>query len=98
MLLFSDGPATILPASRNANFERAMSTATLSRPLLEQIHNALTTCPHVPCDGVRFETEEGRVVLHGSVRTFFQKQMAQEVIRRIDGVQRIDNLLQVNWA
>jgi osmotically-inducible protein OsmY len=38
------------------------------------------------------------VVLKGSVQSFYQKQMAQESIRRIDGVERIDNLLEVNWA
>jgi osmotically-inducible protein OsmY len=38
------------------------------------------------------------VVLKGSVRSFFQKQMAQEAIRRIDGVQMIDNMLEVTWA
>jgi osmotically-inducible protein OsmY len=47
---------------------------------------------------VRIEAEDGRVVLKGSVRSFFEKQMAQEAIRRIDGVQLIDNMLEVNWA
>ena len=44
------------------------------------------------------EAADGRVVLKGNVSTFFQKQMAQEAVRRIDGVQQIENLLQVNWA
>jgi osmotically-inducible protein OsmY len=47
---------------------------------------------------VSVEAADGRVVLKGNVRSFFQKQMAQEAIRRIDGVQRIENLLEVNWA
>jgi osmotically-inducible protein OsmY len=75
-----------------------MSTATATRPLFERIHDALTTNPHVPSEQVRVEAEDGRIILKGSVRSFFQKQMAQECIRRLDGVQRIDNLLQVNWA
>lgn len=75
-----------------------MSTVAAARPLFERIYDALTTNPHVPSDQVRFEAEDGRVVLKGNVTSFFQKQMAQEAIRRIDGVQRIDNLLQVNWA
>ena len=37
-------------------------------------------------------------MLKGQVNSFFQKQMAQEAIRRVDGVQRIENMLQVNWA
>ena len=72
--------------------------ATLSRPLFERIHDALTTNPHVPIQLVRVETEDGRVVLKGKVNSFFQKQMAQEAIRRVDGVQQIENMLQVNWA
>jgi osmotically-inducible protein OsmY len=75
-----------------------MSTAALTAPLFERIHEALTSNPHVPSRHVRVEAADGRVVLKGSVRSFFQKQMAQEAIRRIDGVQRIDNLLEVNWA
>jgi osmotically-inducible protein OsmY len=77
----------------------AMSTATLSRPLFERIHEALTTNPHVPNRRhVQVEAADGHVVLKGSVRSFFEKQMAQEAIRRIDGVQRIENELEVNWA
>lgn len=75
-----------------------MSTATLSRPLFDRIREALTTCPYVPSQNVNIEAEDGHVVLKGSVTTFFQKQMAQESIRRVDGVQQIENLLQVNWA
>jgi osmotically-inducible protein OsmY len=75
-----------------------MSTATLDHPLVDQICSALTLNPHVPFQDVRVEAADGRVVLKGSVRTFFQKQMAQEAVRRVDGVQQIENLLQVNWA
>jgi osmotically-inducible protein OsmY len=75
-----------------------MSTAAPARPLFERIHEALNNNPHVPAPQVSVEAADGCVVLKGSVRSFFQKQMAQEAIRRIDGVQRIDNLLEVNWA
>lgn len=75
-----------------------MSTATLHTPLFERIHDALTTSPHLPKQQFRIEAADGCVVLKGSVRSFYQKQMAQEAIRRIDGVERIDNLLEVNWA
>ncbi len=75
-----------------------MNAAILDRPLFERINDALTTNPHVPINQVRVEATEGRVVLKGNVKSFFQKQMAQEAIRRVDGVQQIDNLLQVSWA
>lgn len=72
--------------------------ATITRPLHERIHDALTTNPHVPSNVVMVEAEEGRIILKGSVKSFFQKQMAQEAVRRVDGVEQIDNLLQVNWT
>jgi osmotically-inducible protein OsmY len=75
-----------------------MNTASVQSPLFERIHTALTTSPYVPSRQVRVEAADGRVVLKGNVRSFFQKQMAQEAIRRVDGVQAIDNLLEVNWA
>ncbi len=76
-----------------------MSTATLSRPLFERIHEALTMNPHVPSRRrVQVEAADGHVVLKGNVRSFFEKQMAQEAIRRIDGVQMIENQLEVDWA
>jgi len=75
-----------------------MSTAILSAPLSQRIYEALTTNPHVPSRQVRVEATDGRVILKGNVRSFFQKQMAQEAIRRVDGVEQIDNLLEVNWA
>lgn len=76
----------------------SLATAPTTRPLFDRICDALTTNPHVPSKNVRVEAADGRVVLKGSVSTFFQKQMAQEAIRRLDGVEQIDNLLQVNWA
>jgi osmotically-inducible protein OsmY len=67
-------------------------------PLSDRIHSALSTNPYVPSRQVHIEAANGRVVLKGNVGSFFQKQMAQEAIRRIDGVQLIDNLLEVTWA
>jgi len=74
-----------------------MSTAIISAPLFKRIHDAMLANPHVPDRQVHIEASEGRVVLKGNVRSFFQKQMAQEGIRRIDGVEMIDNRLKVNW-
>ena len=40
-------------------------------------------------------SDSGRVVLEGVVNSYYQKQMAQEAIRRIDGVRWIENRLEV---
>jgi osmotically-inducible protein OsmY len=86
------------PAIRDLKPVNIMNTAAIKTPLFDRLHAALTTSPYVPSRQVQIEASDGRVVLKGNVRSFFQKQMAQEAIRRIDGVQAIDNLLEVNWA
>jgi osmotically-inducible protein OsmY len=76
-----------------------MSTLAFSQPLFDRIHEALITSPHVPSRRqLRVEAADGHVVLQGNVGSFFEKQMAQEAIRRVDGVERIENRLEVNWA
>jgi osmotically-inducible protein OsmY len=67
-------------------------------PFCESIRTALVSSPYVPTKKVLFEADSGHVVLKGHVSSFFQKQMAQEAIRRVDGVTMIDNLLEVRWA
>ena len=65
--------------------------------LAEQVHGALSRSPYVTPGDLHIEADRGVVRLEGAVRSFFQKQMAQEVIRRLDGVERIVNCLQVTW-
>ncbi|TWT89648.1 BON domain protein [Pseudobythopirellula maris] len=67
-------------------------------PLADLVHNALETSPYLPSRSVRVEEGEGRVRLHGAVRSYFEKQMAQEIVVRLDGVERVENLIQVNWG
>ncbi len=61
----------------------------------DRISLALRQAPHLSGRNVRSHARDGHVVLHGAVHSFFEKQMAQEVVRRIDGVQRIANELTV---
>ncbi|MBN2291099.1 MAG: BON domain-containing protein [Pirellulales bacterium] len=63
-----------------------------------RVFSALETNAHLQGRQLRFETEKGRVTLRGMVRTYFQKQMAQEAIRNIDGVDEISNELEVGAA
>jgi osmotically-inducible protein OsmY len=72
-------------------------TATEST-LAARIDQAIQTNPYVNGRLLRFETNGGHVVLQGAVKSYFQKQMAQEVIRKVDGVERIDNCLEVLWV
>jgi len=67
-------------------------------PLLDQVQGALSSSPHVPSHQVHVETTDGHVRIEGTVGSFFQKQMAQEVVLRLDGVEQIENQLQVSWT
>ncbi len=66
--------------------------------LRDKVAQAIDDAPHLNRQHLRFETREGRVILRGVVGSYFHKQMAQEAIRGIDGVQDITNELEVCWS
>lgn len=66
--------------------------------LVDRAQSALDSNPHVPRRRVRLEANDGRLVLRGAVRSFFQKQMAQEALRTFEATHEIDNQLEVHWG
>jgi osmotically-inducible protein OsmY len=70
----------------------------IDMPLDERVFTALERNPYVSRRNLRFETADGRVTLRGIVGTYFQKQMAQEAIRHVAGVDEIANELEVCWS
>ncbi len=64
----------------------------------EQVSTALKDNPYVQGRKLRFETSEGRVRLHGQVSSWYQKQMAQEMLMRMEGITQVENNLEVCWA
>jgi osmotically-inducible protein OsmY len=70
-------------------------TVMIEMRLDHRVLAALERNPYLMGRRLRFETDEGRVTLQGVVQSYFQKQMAQEAVRRIDGVQEILNELEV---
>ncbi len=64
-------------------------------PLVDRVLVALDRNPHLHGRRLRFEAEKGRVTLRGVVRSYFQKQMAQEALRHVEGVDEIRNELEV---
>ena len=75
-----------------------MEQAIAEQRLQERIQEALSSSPYLPGKRVFCRTDRGQVTLSGKVSTYFQKQMAQESVRRLDGVQGIENLLEVRWT
>jgi osmotically-inducible protein OsmY len=66
--------------------------------LEDSVTLALQQNPYIAGRKLRFETSAGKVVLHGTVASYFQKQMAQESLRSLAGVEHIENHLEVSWA
>ena len=69
----------------------------IDMPLDDRVLTALEGNPYIARRSLRFETKAGRVTLRGTVATYFQKQMAQEALRHVDGVHEIANELEVCW-
>lgn len=65
--------------------------------LNENLEVAIKKNPFFDGRNLRFESEQGKVKLSGRVATFFEKQMAQEAVLRIAGVEQIENDLEVSW-
>jgi osmotically-inducible protein OsmY len=55
----------------------------------------LVTADDVPATDVKVEVNGGVVTLHGKVETAAEKAKAEEVVRKIDGVKDVKNMLQV---
>jgi len=75
-----------------------MSATEAHVSLTDRVITALERNPYFSRRNLHCETEYGRVTLRGVVHSYFQKQMAQEAIRRIDGVREILNELEVTSA
>ena len=60
-----------------------------------QVHFVLSRNPYVGHHNIRCEIVDEDVVLKGSVKTYYQKQMAQESLRKITGIRRVMNELSV---
>lgn len=67
----------------------------IQRNLAEEVEGAIRQSPYLSDREMRIQALNGVIKLEGQVNSFFQKQMAQELLRRVDGVQRIDNRLSV---
>lgn len=73
-------------------------SAELSTPcfaLREVVESALARSVHFAGRNLRFEVHEDGVVLRGVVRSYYQKQLAQESLKAISGVPRITNEIEV---
>lgn len=64
--------------------------------LNHHVHFVLSRCPYIGKLDVHHEISDRVVVLKGRVKTYYQKQMAQESLRKVEGIRRIVNDLHVS--
>lgn len=64
--------------------------------LNRKIAAALGRCSYIRNSSLRLDVRSGRVVLSGDVPSYFLKQMAQESLREVEGVEEIQNELEVS--
>ena len=60
-----------------------------------RVTSVLQKNSHLNISSLSCETNEGRVVLRGVVPSYFEKQMAQESLRTLEGISEILNELEV---
>ena len=65
--------------------------------LQDRVGSVVGRNPYLSGGNLRFEASHGRVVIQGTVRSYYQKQMAQEAVRGIEGVDEVENRLEVDW-
>ena len=63
-----------------------------------RIDQDLANHPLMKGKNVRIQQEKRRVILEGDVDSYYKKQMLQEVVKRMEGVEEIENRLLVEWA
>ncbi len=63
----------------------------------QQIYDTFAFHPHLSHAGldVQADLDQGKVVIRGSVRSYYEKQIAQEAVREIEGVRVVENELEV---
>ena len=67
-------------------------------PLLHRVDSAIQKSPHLAGRHLVLETRNGSVVLRGTVDSYFEKQMAQEALRTVEGITEIHNQLEVAYG
>ncbi len=65
--------------------------------LTSQLSQVFEFHPHLKRSGVQVQIEQGKVLLTGTVKSYYEKQIAQESLRDVPGIDSIDNSLEVEW-
>jgi osmotically-inducible protein OsmY len=64
-------------------------------PIADLAERLLRSNPYLTLKNVSCDWHDGVVVLRGCVPSFYLKQIAQEVVASVEGVERIENQIEV---
>ena len=67
------------------------------RTVVAAANDCLHNDSHIPARQVSCEYDQGILLLRGRLATYYQKQVAQEAVRGLDGVVQIVNNIEVDW-
>lgn len=67
----------------------------LEATLEERVGCAADDSPYLMGSQIQVQAATSRVVVHGVVGSYYEKQMAQETLLRVDGVESVENHLEV---
>ena len=62
-----------------------------SMTLLQRLQTAVIHHPHLDARRIHYKTSGSSVRIEGKAKTYYEKQMAQELLRSIEGVGKIEN-------
>ena len=63
-----------------------------------ELTRAIEVHPHLKQARVQVRSQRGKVVLTGTVASYYDKPIAQESLRGLPGIVTVDNLLNVQWS
>ncbi len=98
VIVVSRAPLTRFSADSHNSAEIPMiveRTGTSFGDLTTVVEAALSGSHAIAGRNLRFEIHQDHVVLRGIVRSYYQKQLAQESLRSVSGVSRITNEIEV---
>lgn len=81
--------ATVSPAIQSAR--------PIHLEVVDLVKKRLAACPYARLRNIQCRYYEGVLTLTGEVSTYYAKQVAQEWIRHLKQVEKIDNCLRVSY-
>lgn len=90
------GDAGVPSVVKLAEAKEVLSTHNRESLTLEdRLRRQLLISSYTALHDIECDCQEGAVTLRGEVATFFLKQVAQELVRKVRGVERITNRIDV---